>query len=101
MTHLVVAYGENEDILGLAEGVKTGCVVSVSVVVDGEYRGRGLGKLLIEKLIEEARVDGVRMVCGEYLPQNKQVDGMVTKMIRDGHGRVRFENPYKVFEIDL
>lgn len=101
VTHLVVAYGENGEVLGLAEGVKTGCVVSVSVVVDGECRGKGLGRELIQKLIDEARTDGVRMVCGEYLPQNKQVDGMVMKLVASGCGRVRFENPYKVFEIDL
>jgi phosphinothricin acetyltransferase len=47
-------------------------VAEVSLYVSTDYHGRGIGKLLLSKLIESSERHGIWSLCGSTFPENKQ-----------------------------
>ena len=70
---------------GLAETIGVARVVAdpdniqaeFAVTVRSDLKGHGLGRLLMEKLIEYCRRRGTREIVGEAMPQNTRVINMV------------------------
>jgi acetyltransferase len=50
-----------------------------AVVVSDEYQGRGIGKLLLWRLVDYARTQGIRYLRGVILMENHQMVEMVKK----------------------
>ena len=50
------------------------------VVVDGSQRGKGLGKIISEKLIERARANGARMIALESKPAREAANALYQKL---------------------
>jgi acetyltransferase len=51
-----------------------------AVTVRSDLKGKGLGRMLMEKLIAYCRARGTGEIVGEALPQNSPVIGMVKKL---------------------
>jgi acetyltransferase len=51
-----------------------------AVTVRSDLKGKGLGMLLMKKLIDYCRARGIREIVGEALPQNAPVIGLVKKL---------------------
>jgi acetyltransferase len=51
-----------------------------AVTVRSDLKGKGLGRLLMNKLIAYCRARGTREIVGEALPQNAPVIGLVKKL---------------------
>jgi acetyltransferase len=51
-----------------------------AVTVRSDLKGKGLGRLLMDKLIAYCRARGTREIVGEALPQNAPVIGLVKKL---------------------
>jgi acetyltransferase len=51
-----------------------------AVTVRSDLKGKGLGRMLMEKLIAYCRARGTREITGEALPQNAPVIGLVRKL---------------------
>lgn len=68
-----------------------------AVVVADEYQGRGLGKLLLAKLVETAWEHGIRTFVAYVAPANSKV----MRMVRDAGGAVSHEDGVLHVEIPL
>ena len=51
-----------------------------AVTVRSDLKGLGLGKILMQKLIDYCRSRGTREIVGEALPQNNRIIGLVRKL---------------------
>lgn len=51
-----------------------------AVTVRSDLKGHGLGRMMMQKLIDYCRSRGTREIVGEALPQNARVIGMVRKL---------------------
>jgi acetyltransferase len=51
-----------------------------AVTVRSDLKGKGLGRMLMEKLIAYCRARGTGEITGEALPQNSPVIGLVRKL---------------------
>jgi acetyltransferase len=51
-----------------------------AVTVRSDLKGKGLGVMLMNKLIAYCRARGTREIVGEALPQNAPVIGLVKKL---------------------
>jgi acetyltransferase len=51
-----------------------------AVTVRSDLKGKGLGRMLMNKLIDYCRARGTREIVGEALPQNAPVIGLVKKL---------------------
>ncbi|MGJ7916244.1 GNAT family N-acetyltransferase [Massilia sp. LXY-6] len=51
-----------------------------AVTVRSDLKGKGLGRMLMDKLIAYCRARGTREIVGEALPQNAPVIGLVKKL---------------------
>ncbi|MFK7812687.1 MAG: N-acetyltransferase family protein [Maribacter sp.] len=77
MTACRIVAIENEKILGWAalSPVSSRCVYGgigeVSVYVGNDSRGKGVGKLLIERLIKESEAEGLWTIQSGIFPENK------------------------------
>jgi acetyltransferase len=71
-----------EETLGVARVVTDPDNVSAefAVTVRSDLKGKGLGRLLMEKLIAYCRARGTGEITGEALPQNAPVIGLVKKL---------------------
>ncbi|VXB11977.1 bifunctional acetate--CoA ligase family protein/GNAT family N-acetyltransferase [Massilia sp. 9I] len=73
---------------GVAETLAVGRVVAdpdnitaeFAVTVRSDLKGMGLGKIMMQKLIDYCRARGTREIVGEALPQNSRITGMVKKL---------------------
>ena len=73
---------------GVAETLAVGRVVAdpdnvsaeFAVTVRSDLKGMGLGKIMMQKLIDYCRARGTREIVGEALPQNARIVGMVRKL---------------------
>jgi len=73
---------------GLAETLAVGRVVAdpdnitaeFAVTVRSDLKGMGLGKLMMQKLIDYCRARGTREIVGEALPQNSRITGLAKRM---------------------
>jgi len=73
---------------GLPETLAVGRVVAdpdnvsaeFAVTVRSDLKGQGLGKILMQKLIDYCRLRGTREIVGEALPQNNRIIGLVKKL---------------------
>ena len=73
---------------GVAETLAVGRVVAdpdnisaeFAVTVRSDLKGMGLGRILMQKLIDYCRLRGTREIVGEALPQNAPVIGLVKKL---------------------
>ena len=73
---------------GLAETLAVGRVVAdpdnvsaeFAVTVRSDLKGQGLGRILMQKLIDYCRLRGTREIVGEALPQNNRIIGLVKKL---------------------
>ena len=73
---------------GLPETLGVGRVVAdpdnvsaeFAVTVRSDLKGKGLGKILMRKLIDYCRLRGTREIVGEALPQNNRIIGLVKKL---------------------
>ncbi|THC42511.1 bifunctional acetate--CoA ligase family protein/GNAT family N-acetyltransferase [Massilia sp. Mn16-1_5] len=73
---------------GLPETLGVGRVVAdpdnvsaeFAVTVRSDLKGHGLGKILMQKLIDYCRLRGTREIVGEALPQNNRIIGLVKKL---------------------
>jgi acetyltransferase len=73
---------------GLPETLAVGRVVAdpdnvsaeFAVTVRSDLKGHGLGRILMQKLIDYCRVRGTREIVGEALPQNNRIIGLVKKL---------------------
>ncbi|CAN7440392.1 bifunctional acetate--CoA ligase family protein/GNAT family N-acetyltransferase [Massilia sp. LjRoot122] len=73
---------------GVAETLAVGRVVAdpdnitaeFAVTVRSDLKGMGLGKIMMQKLIDYCRSRGTREIVGEALPQNSRITGMVKKL---------------------
>ncbi|KQQ89227.1 GNAT family N-acetyltransferase [Massilia sp. Leaf139] len=73
---------------GLPETLGVGRVVAdpdnvsaeFAVTVRSDLKGLGLGRILMEKLIDYCRSRGTREIVGEALPQNNRIIGLVKKL---------------------
>lgn len=77
LTSCRIVVCENEKVLGWAalSPVSSRCVyggvAEVSVYVGGENRGKGVGRLLMEKLIEESEAEGLWTIQSGIFPENE------------------------------
>ena len=51
-----------------------------AVTVRSDLKGKGLGRILMGKLIDYCRSRGTREIVGEVLPQNSRMIGLVRKL---------------------
>ncbi|QOL49218.1 bifunctional acetate--CoA ligase family protein/GNAT family N-acetyltransferase [Massilia litorea] len=73
---------------GLPETLGVGRVVAdpdnvsaeFAVTVRSDLKGHGLGRILMQKLIDYCRVRGTREIVGEVLPQNSRMIALVRKL---------------------
>ena len=73
---------------GVTETLAVGRVVAdpdnitaeFAVTVRSDLKGMGLGKIMMQKLIDYCRSRGTREIVGEALPQNSRITGMVKKL---------------------
>ena len=73
---------------GLPETLGVGRVVAdpdnvsaeFAVTVRSDLKGMGLGRILMQKLIDYCRLRGTREIVGEALPQNNRIIGLVKKL---------------------
>ena len=73
---------------GLPETLGVGRVVAdpdnvsaeFAVTVRSDLKGMGLGRILMQKLIDYCRSRGTREIVGEALPQNNRIIGLVKKL---------------------
>ena len=73
---------------GLPETLGVGRVVAdpdnvsaeFAVTVRSDLKGQGLGRILMQKLIDYCRLRGTREIVGEALPQNNRIIGLVKKL---------------------
>jgi acetyltransferase len=73
---------------GLPETLGVGRVVAdpdnvsaeFAVTVRSDLKGHGLGRILMQKLIDYCRTRGTREIVGEALPQNNRIIGLVKKL---------------------
>ncbi|MFC5512753.1 GNAT family N-acetyltransferase [Massilia jejuensis] len=73
---------------GLPETLGVGRVVAdpdnvsaeFAVTVRSDLKGMGLGRILMQKLIDYCRLRGTREIVGEALPQNTRIIGLVKKL---------------------
>ena len=73
---------------GLPETLAVGRVVAdpdnvsaeFAVTVRSDLKGQGLGKILMQKLIDYCRARGTREIVGEVLPQNSRMIALVRKL---------------------
>lgn len=68
-----------------------------AVVVADEYQGRGLGKLLLAKLVETAWENGVRTFIAYVAPANSKV----INLVRQAGGKLTHDDGMLVVEIPL
>lgn len=76
------------DAQGVAETLAVGRVVAdpdnitaeFAVTVRSDLKGMGLGKLMMQKLIDYCRARGTREIVGEALPQNSRITGLAKRM---------------------
>ena len=73
---------------GVAETLAVGRVVAdpdnitaeFAVTVRSDLKGMGLGKIMMQKLIDYCRSRGTREIVGEALPQNSRITGLAKRM---------------------
>jgi acetyltransferase len=73
---------------GVAETLAVGRVVAdpdnisaeFAVTVRSDLKGMGLGKIMMQKLIDYCRARGTREIVGEALPQNSRITGLAKRM---------------------
>jgi acetyltransferase len=72
----------HEETLGVGRVVADPDNVSAefAVTVRSDLKGKGLGRMLMDKLIAYCRARGTREIVGEALPQNAPVIGLVKKL---------------------
>jgi acetyltransferase len=72
----------HEETLGVGRVVADPDNISAefAVTVRSDLKGKGLGRMLMEKLIAYCRARGTREIVGEALPQNAPVIGLVKKL---------------------
>ena len=68
-----------------------------AVVVADDYQGRGLGKLLLAKLVETAWANGVRTFVAYVAPANAKV----MTLVREAEGSLAYQDGMLVVEIPL
>jgi acetyltransferase len=73
-----IAVDEQRRTLGVARIAKdsSGHRAEFAVVVRSNIKGRGLGRILLQKLIAHCRETGVRQVVGQVLQQNSRMLGL-------------------------
>ena len=73
---------------GVAETLAVGRVVAdpdnivaeFAVTVRSDLKGMGLGKIMMQKLIDYCRSRGTREIVGEALPQNSRITGLAKSL---------------------
>ena len=73
---------------GVAETLAVGRVVAdpdnitaeFAVTVRSDLKGMGLGKIMMQKLMDYCRSRGTREIVGEALPQNSRITGLAKRM---------------------
>ncbi len=76
-------------IRGVGRLVRLRCSVDAeyAVVVSDAMQGEGLGSQLLRRLIEVARVEGIRRIVGEVLPNNRRMLRACQRLGFQVHGR--------------
>lgn len=54
-------------------------IAEAAVIVGDEYQGRGIGKILLDRLLKYARQRGLRALRGNLLLENDRMMGMVAR----------------------
>jgi acetyltransferase len=73
------------------------CVAEFAIVIQRDYARRGLGRFLMERIIEHCRAAGMREIVGLVLPENKAMLALAEKL---GFRRSRDEELVRV-SLDL
>ena len=70
-----------EETLGVARAVTDpdNIVAEVAIVIRSDLKGKGLGSVLLEKLIDYCRERGTREVVGRVLPENERMLSLAKK----------------------
>ena len=78
-THMA---GGKETLIGVARYVreKKGNAAEFAIVVADAWHGRGIGRRLMEKLIDVARGRGVGQLYGEILALNQPMHGLMKRL---------------------
>jgi len=75
------AAGENETLaVGRVVADPDNTSAEFAVTVRSDLKGMGLGRIMMEKLIEYCRARGTGEIVGEALPQNSRIVAMVKKL---------------------
>jgi ribosomal protein S18 acetylase RimI-like enzyme len=77
-------------LLALVDGAPAGCIAlrpheetrceAKRLWVKPEYRGQGIGKKLMERIIEEARLEGYRELLGDTMPYMTEAISMYDRL---------------------
>jgi len=78
-TVCLLAFDENENIIGIADAHISNEEAEVGVVVHQNWRNKGLGKELIKRLIEETQKKGVKWLYAYILRENIPVFNLLRK----------------------
>lgn len=75
---------------------------TIDITVDPDYRGRGIGKLIIRKLIATAKHAGVKKLVAEVKEDNGPSKKLflASGFIKAGEG-IKFESPYSAYEYNV
>ncbi len=88
--------GRPRTLVGHAGAVRTGeGRAEMAVVVADGWQGQGVGSALLTALAEALAADGVTVMVGEALPENRRIVGCVTGLFDTD---VRFEGGWVVME---
>jgi acetyltransferase len=70
-------------------------IAELATSVTDEYQGRGVGSILLDLLIEHAKENGIRILCGYVLKSNKPMIKLLErrnfKHIKDEDGSLRYD----------
>ena len=100
----LVAVAQEEGIVGHAMYVRLGDTeeAEMAIIVEDGWQSNGVGKSLLSKLAQRARLRGIEIFTGEVLGENRRMLGLAamfaetTYTIRDGLYHVRM--PLRTFE---
>ncbi len=75
----LLACDEHGKVIGLADAHRSNDEAEVGVVVHQSWRNKGLGKILIKKLIEETQKRGIKWLYAYVLRENIPVFNLLRK----------------------
>jgi GNAT superfamily N-acetyltransferase len=76
-----------KEVVGRAMYVRTGREAEVAVVVEDGWQGRGVGKLLMNALAGRAAHEGVEVLTGDVLGENRRMMGLLKALFGEVESR--------------